>query len=365
LIRIAQPDIGDAEVAAVEAVLRSGQLAAGRVTRELEERFASDVSHTSEAIAVSNGTAALHIALLARDIGPGDEVITTPFTFQATANMILATGARPVFVDVGNDANIDPSLIEGAITPRTKAIMPVHLYGRLCDMNAIADIAERHDLALIEDAAQAHGAALDGRSAGSWGTGCFSFYATKNMMSGEGGMITTNDAPLADRLRRIRSHGESERYHSTEIGFNYRMTDITSAIALEQLKKLPAMTEARRRNAAFLSQHLRGVDLPREPREPQACVWHLYTIHVPRGRDGLARTLREAGIEAGVYYPRTLPEQKLYSDLGYTTEEFPRARRLSREVLSLPVHPGLTEADLAHIVETVNLWAETQTAVSK
>jgi dTDP-4-amino-4,6-dideoxygalactose transaminase len=365
LIRIAQPDIGDAEVAAVEAVLRSGQLAAGRVTRELEERFASEVSHTAEAVAVASGTAALHVALLAHNIGLDDEVITTPFTFQATGNMILATGARPVFVDVRDDANIDPSLIEAAISPRTRAIMPVYLYGRICDMDAIEAIAERHGLAVIEDAAQAHGAAMGGRSAGSWRTGCFSFYATKNMMSGEGGMITTNDAGLADRLHRIRSHGESQRYHSTEVGFNYRMTDITSAIALEQLKKLPAMTEARRRNAAYLSENLRGVGLPPEPREPEACVWHLYTIRVASGRDELVKTLREAEVEAGIYYPRTLPEQKLYADLGYTSEDLPVARRLSHEVLSLPVHPALSPADLEKIVETVNRWAEKQTAAAK
>lgn len=295
MIRIAQPDIGEEEIRAVEAVLRSGRLAAGPVTRELEERFAAEVSHTSEAIAVSNGTAALHVALLGHGIGAGDEVITTPYTFQATANMILASGARPVFVDIADDANIDASLIEAAISPRTKAIMPVYLYGRLADMAAIGDIAARHGLAVIEDAAQAHGASTDGRFAGGFGTGCFSFYATKNMMSGEGGMITTNDAELAARMRRIRSHGESERYNSTELGFNYRMTDITSAIALAQLTKLPEYTAARRRNAAYLTQHLKGVVTPPEPADPESCVWHLYTVRVPSGRDELIASLQAAG----------------------------------------------------------------------
>lgn len=357
MIRIAQPDVGDEEVRAVEAVLRSGRLAGGPVTQELEQRFAAEVSHTSEAVAVANGTAALHVALLAHDVGEGDEVITTPYTFQATANMILAVGARPVFVDIGEDANIDASLIEEAISPRTKAIMPVYLYGRIADAAAIEAIAHRHGLAVIEDAAQAHGSSQNGRYAGSFGTGCFSFYATKNLMSGEGGMVSTNDPAIAARLRRIRSHGESERYHSTELGFNYRMTDIASAIALEQLKKLPAHTAARRRNAAYYSEHLHGVTLPPLPADDGACVWNLYTIRVAGGRDDLMAALKDAGIEAGLYYPRTLPDQKLYADLGYTNEGLPLARRFTQEALSLPVHPGLSEADLAHIVETVNAWA--------
>lgn len=365
MIRIAQPDITDAEIRAVEAVLRSGRLAGGPVTRELEERFAAEVSHTSEAVAVANGTAALHVALLAHGIGPGDEVITTPYTFQATANMILAVGARPVFVDIAEDANIDVSLIEEAVTPRTKAIMPVYLYGRIADAPAIQEIADRHGLAVIEDAAQAHASEIAGRRAGSFGSGCFSFYATKNLMSGEGGMISTNDAELAARMRRIRSHGESERYHSTELGFNYRMTDITSAIALEQLKRLPEMTAKRRRNAAYYTAHLRGVVLPPEPVEPAASVWNLYTIRVPEGRDALMKALQNAGIEAGIYYPRTLPEQRLYADLGYTSEDFPVARRYSREAISLPVHPGLSDADLEHIVATINAWTAARPAASK
>ena len=365
MIRIAQPDVTEDEVGAVEAVLRSGRLAGGPVTRELEERFAAEVSQTREAVAVSNGTAALHVALLAHDVGPGDEVITTPYTFQATANMILATGARPVFVDISEDANIDVSLIEPAISQRTKAIMPVYLYGRIANAPAIEGIAQRYGLAVIEDAAQAHASAIGGRRAGSFGSGCFSFYATKNLMSGEGGMISTNDAALAARMRRIRSHGESERYHSTEIGFNYRMTDFASAIALEQLKKLPRMTEARRRNAAYYNAHLQGVVLPPAPAEPEACVWNLYTIRVPEGRDELMKHLLDAGIEAGLYYPRTLPEQKLYADLGYTSEDYPVARRYSREALSLPVHPGLSEDDLKAIVAAVNGWTAGRTAASK
>jgi perosamine synthetase len=355
VIRIARPLLGEEERRAVLAVLESGQLAAGPRVRELEERFAREVAGAALAVAVANGTAALHAALLAHGIGPGDEVITTPFTFQATANMVLATGARPVFVDVAEDGNIDASLIEAAVTSRTRALLPVDLYGRLCDMDAIAAIASRHGLALIEDACQAHGASLAGRPAGSFGTGCFSFYATKNVTAGEGGVVTTSDPALAERLRLLRSHGEVERYHSAVLGYNYRLTEVAAALALAQLDRLAAHTEARRRNAAYLSARLRGVLTPPEPPEPGACVWHLYTVRVPRGRDALQAHLRGRGIESAVYYPLPVPAQKLYRDLGYEVCA-PVADRLSREVLSLPVHPGLSQADLDRIVEAVNEW---------
>jgi dTDP-4-amino-4,6-dideoxygalactose transaminase len=356
MIRIAEPRIGDAERAAVLAVLESGQLTNGPVTKQLEEAFARDVSHTSEAVAVSSGTAALHLALLAHGVGPGEEVITTPFSFQATANMILATGARPVFVDVTEDGNIDASLIEAAVTSKTKALLPVDLYGRLCDMPALCVIAERHGLAMIEDAAQAHGAQVGGRRAGSFGTGCFSLYATKNMTAGEGGLVTTDDPDLAERVRRLRSHGEIGRYESAELGYNYRITEVGAALALAQLDGLDAANEARRRNAAYLSQHLRGVTLPPEPVEPAAHVWHQYTVRVAEGRDALQAHLRERGIQAVVYYPHTLPSQALYRQLGYDDAALPVARRLAAEVLSLPVHPALSAKDLETIVEAVNEW---------
>ena len=360
MIRISQPVIGEAERQAVLDVLASGQLAAGPVTKRFEEAFAREVSSTREAVAVANGTAALHLALLAHEIGAGDEVITTPFTFQATGNMILATGARPVFVDVGEDGNIDPSLVEAAITPKTKALLPVDLYGRMCDMPALSAIAQRRGLAMIEDAAQAHAASIGGKRAGSFGTGCFSLYATKNLMSGEGGVITTDDTALADKLRRLRSHGESERYTSVELGYNYRTTDIASAIGLAQLDRLDEMTAKRRANAAYLTKHLRGVITPPEPVEPSAHVWHQYTIRAPEGRDALRAHLREHEIESGIYYPKPLPAQPLYTGLGYSDEAFPVARQLASEVLSLPVHPQLSEADLERIVETVNEWAESR-----
>lgn len=356
MIKISQPQIGEAEREAVLAVLASGRLANGPVTRELEAAFARDISRTREAVAVSSGTAALHLALLAHGVGPGDEVITTPFSFQATANMILATGARPVFVDVGEDGNIDASRVEAAMTAKTKALLPVHLYGRICDMAMLCAIAERHGLALIEDTAQAHGAELGGRRAGSFGTGCFSLYATKNVTAGEGGVVTTDDAALAKRLRRLRSHGEDERYESVELGYNYRLPETSAAIALAQLSRLEELTQTRRANAAVLSARLKGVGLPEKPSRSEEHVWHQYTIRVAQGRDALQTHLRDKGIETAVYYPKTLPAQKLYRDLGYDEAAFPVARRLADEVLSLPVHPGLGEEDLSRIIDAVNAW---------
>jgi perosamine synthetase len=356
VIRLAQPQIGEAEREAVLAVLASGRLANGPVTRDLETTFARDVSHTREAVAVSSGTAALHLALLAHDVGPGDEVITTPFSFQATANMILATGARPVFVDVGEDGNVDAPKVEAAITPQTKALLPVHLYGRMCDMAALCAIASRHGLALIEDAAQAHGAEQSGRRAGSFGTGCFSLYATKNVTAGEGGIVATDDATLAQRLRRIRSHGEDERYESVELGYNDRIPEMSAALALAQLSRLEEFTRARRRNAEKLSAGLRGVEPPPMPSHPEEHVWHQYTVRVAQDRDALRAHLREEGIETAIYYPKTLPAQKLYRDLGYDDASFPVARCLADEVLSLPVHPGLSETDLQRIIDAVNAW---------
>jgi perosamine synthetase len=357
MIKISEPSIGETERRAVLDVLDSGQLVNGAVTRRLETEFSAQLSRTREAVAVSSGTAALHLALLAHDIGPGHEVITPAFSFQATANMVLAVGARPVFVDVNPDGNIDASLIAAAITSRTRAILPVHLFGRCCDMLAVCDIAGRNRLVVIEDAAQAHAAELDGRRVGSFGTGCFSLYATKNLTAAEGGVITTDDPDLAHRLRRLRNHGEGERYDSAELGFNYRMTEMGAALALAQLPRLPELTLARRNNAAYLSSHLQGVGVPPAPGQPEQHVWHQYTIRVGNGRDQLRDYLAQQGIQSSVYYPKPLPAQKLYRKLGYDDSAFPMARSLSQQLLSLPVHPGLTQSNLEHIVKAVNSWA--------
>jgi perosamine synthetase len=358
MIPIARPLIGDEEEAAVLAALYSDRLAQGQRVRELEERFASFCG-TREAVAVSSGTAALMTALAVHGLGPGDEVITTPFTFAATANAVLFTGARPVFVDVrADDFNIDPSLIETKITPKTRALLPVHLYGQTCDMEAIMSIARRHGLFVVEDAAQAHGARVDGKVAGSFGTGCFSFYATKNMTTGEGGMITTGDPAIAEKARRFRSHGESSRYVSESLGYNFRMTEILAAIGLAQLRMLPERNEQRRANAAYLTEHLHDVITPKEM-QGRYHVYHQYTVRVPSpdgtstARDALAAKLTEAGIQTKVFYPVPVYRQPLYLDLGYR-DRLSVAEQLSREVLSLPVHPALSPDDLKTIVGAVN-----------
>src|SRR5437016_1060546 len=250
MILVARPLLDEEEKVAVLRVLRSGQLAQGNYIAAFERLFA-EVCHVREAIAVSSGTAALHLALLAHGIGPGDEVITTAFSFAATANVILLVGATPVFVDIEPDTyTLDPALVEAAITPHTKAIMPVHLYGNPCDMKQLEVFARDYGLVIIEDACQAHAAAIDGKPVGSFGTGCFSFYATKNMTTGEGGMVTTNDPEIAERVRLLRSHGQKERYYHVTPGYNLRMTEIQAALGLAQIEKLEGFTEQRIANAA-------------------------------------------------------------------------------------------------------------------
>ncbi|MBM4431649.1 MAG: DegT/DnrJ/EryC1/StrS family aminotransferase, partial [Chloroflexi bacterium] len=249
MIPIARPVIGEEEKQAVLAVLESGMLAQGQQVRAFEEAFA-EYCGVKYAVATSSGTTALHTALLAHGVGPGDEVITTPFTFIASANSILFTGARPVFVDIEEDSyNINPTLIEEKITSRTKAILPVHLYGNPCDLEAIMTIADRHGLIVIEDACQAHGASVHGKKVGSFSTGCFSFYPTKNITTAEGGMITTDDDAVAERARLIRQHGMRKRYYHEVLGYNFRLTDIQAAIGLAQLGKLPEWTAKRIANA--------------------------------------------------------------------------------------------------------------------
>ena len=258
MIPIARPQMGEEEKERVWQALDSGSLAQGPRVREFEEAFAAYIG-VEHAVATSSGTTALHLALLGYGIGAEDEVITVSFTFIASANSILYTGARPVLVDIDErDFCIDPARIEAAITPRTKAIMPVSLYGQPADMTAIAEIAERHGLAVIEDACQAHGASIGDRRSGTWGAGTFSFYPTKNMTTGEGGAMTTDDAELAARVRLLREHGMNVRYHHDIVGYNFRMTDIAASIGLAQLQKLPANNERRRQIAARYDAELRG-----------------------------------------------------------------------------------------------------------
>ena len=272
MISISAPMLGQEEKQAILQVIDSGQLAQGKRVKAFEEAFAA-VCGVKHAVATSSGTTALH--------GPGDEVITTPFTFIASANAAVFTGARPVFVDIDERSyNIDPCRIEAAITPRTKAILPVHLFGNPCDMDAIMAIAKKHGLIVIEDACQAHGATVQGRKVGSFGTGCFSFYPTKNITTAEGGIVTTDDDTIADRLRLIRSHGQRERYYHESIGYNFRMTEIQAAIGLAQLEKLASFTRARQEHARYLSERLQGVVTPTFAPGHEH-VFHQYTIRVP------------------------------------------------------------------------------------
>jgi dTDP-4-amino-4,6-dideoxygalactose transaminase len=248
--------------------------------------------------------------------------------------------------------NVDAGLIEAAITPRTKAILPVHLFGNPCDMEQIMAIAGRHGLAVIEDACQAHGASVMGRAVGSFGTGCFSFYPTKNVTTAEGGMITTNDDSVADRARLLRSHGQRQRYYHEIIGYNFRMTEIQAAIGVVQLGKLQQFNTARRANAAYLTSHLKGVVTPTE-QPGRAHVYHQYSIRISEGRDELAEHLKQRGIGTMVYYPVPVHKQVAYQRLGYD-DHLPVAEQVSQQILALPVHPALTQADLQTIVEGVN-----------
>lgn len=358
MIPIAKPLIGEEERQAVLEVLDSGMLAQGPRVKAFEEAFAG-MCGVGHAVATSSGTTALHTALLAHEIGPGDEVITTPFTFIASANSILFVGARPVFVDIDPITfNMEPNLVEAAITPRTKAIMPVHLFGLPTDMGPIMELAERHGLVVIEDACQAHGAEYKGKRAGSFGTGTFSLYPTKNVTAAEGGMITTDDDQIAKNCRAIRQHGMRRRYYHDELGFNFRMTDVHAAIGLAQLEKLEQFNTMRTANARFLSQNLEGVVTPVVP-DGYKHVFHQYTIRVLDGRrDELAAHLKENGVGYGIYYPVPIHRQTYYvSELGYD-DDLPEAERAAEEVLSLPVHPALEREDLERIVRTVNEFTE-------
>lgn len=354
MINIAKPLIGEEEKQAVLEVLDSGMIAQGPRVKAFEAAFA-EMCNVKHAVATTSGTTALHVALLCHQIGPGDEVITTPFTFIASANSILYTGARPVFVDIDPITyNIDPNLIEAAITPRTKAIMPVHLFGLSANMDVIMEIAGRYNLHVIEDACQAHGASVNGQQVGSFGTGTFSLYPTKNITSAEGGMITTNDDKIAEDARVIRQHGMRRRYYHDELGYNFRMTDVHAAIGLVQLKKLDQFNRARKENARYLTANLQGVITPTIP-EGYEHVFHQYTIRVPDGkRDALIEYLRDHEIGCGVYYPVPINKQTYYVEhLGYD-QQLPEAECAAEEVLSLPIHPALTHSDLEKIAATVN-----------
>lgn len=355
LIPPAQPIIGAEEREAVDRVMRSGMLAQGPEVAAFEKEFSPFVNGR-HCVAVNSGTSALHMAFLAVGIGQGDEVIVPSFSFAATANSVSLTGATPVFADIEEDYfNIDPGHVEALITPRTKAIMPVHLYGHPANMSALKAICEKHNVLLLEDAAQAHAATFGGIPVGAFGLAAsFSFYPTKNMTSGEGGMVTTPSDEVARNVRLLRNQGMERRYENEVVGFNTRMTDIHAAIGRVQLTKLMGWTKQRQDNAAFLSANISGVVVP--PVAPEAThVYHQYTIRVvDHSRDRFAEELTKLGVGSGVYYPtpiHRLPSFGLSLDL-------PTTESVAKQCLSLPVHPSLSKSDLEKIVESVNSVAK-------
>jgi len=341
--------------AAVLDVFASAQFVLGPAVSNFEKRFAA-FCHTSEAIGTSSGTSALHLALLAAGVGPGDEVITVPFTFVATAAAIEYAGARPVFVDVEPDYwTMDPARIEAAITPRTKAILPVHLYGQPADMDPILEIAKARGIPVVEDACQAHGSDYKARRCGSMGLlGCFSFYPGKNLGAyGEGGAVTTNDPALAAKVRSLRAWGEEVRYEHKYRGFNYRMDGVQGAVLGVKLGHVEAWTQARRQRAAWYAEQLAGsgVGLPVE-RASCRHVYHQFILRVPH-RDAVRASLATAGVQTGVHYPIPIHLQPAYRDLGYAPGAFPVCEAVASEVLSIPIYPELTEAQVAQVASSL------------
>lgn len=357
-IPIAQPLVGEEGARAVADVLRSGMLAQGSVVTEFEDRFA-EYCGVSHAVGVNSGTAALHAALLAAGIGPGDSVIVPAFTFFATASCVSMCGATPLFADVDpRTFNIDPDSVSSLIGPKTRAIIAVDLFGQPFDLRALRALCDDHDLVLIEDAAQAHGAEYHGRRAGSLGDlSCFSFYPTKNMTTGEGGMVTTDDDTLAERVRLLINHGQSQKYLHSVVGYNYRMTNIAAAIGLVQLGRVEEFNERRIKNARYLDSHLAGTGLATPYTAPGVRhVYHQYVVKVPGdyplSRDALMSALADAGVGTAVHYPIPINRQPVYESAS-NRASCPVSDDLAASVLSLPVHPAVSDEDLEFICDTV------------
>jgi len=349
----------DEILAAVAEVLDSGQYILGPKVAELEEKIAA-LCECKFAVGVSSGTDALLCSLMSLDIGPGDEVITTPFTFFATAGSIVRVGAKPVFVDIDpRTYNINPALIQEAVTPRTKAIIPVHLFGQMCDMDPIMDITRKYGLYVIEDAAQAIGATYKGRKAGSIGTvGCFSFFPSKNLgAAGDAGMIVTNDAALYERIKIMRTHGARPKYYHKYVGGNFRLDPIQAAILLIKLPHLGEWTEARRRNAAYYDSRFAGTSIILPYISPHChSVYNQYVIRLDQ-RDHLMAHLKAEGVGCEVYYPLSMHEQDCFAGLGYRSEAYPESSRAAREVLALPIYPELFEAQREFVADIVVIIA--------
>ncbi len=364
MIPITSVKFGTEEEELVLSVLRSGSIAQGQVVKRLEDRFA-EMAGVKHAVAVNNGTTALVAALEVLDLQPDDEVVTTPFTFVATVNAILEAGASVTFADIrSEDFNLDPDAVAQKITQRTKALMPVHLYGQMADMDPLVTIAGNHNLTIIEDAAQSHFARYHDACAGSFGIGTFSFYATKNLTTGEGGVVTTNDDQVADRLRILRNQGMRERYVYEVAGHNYRLTDLQAALAIPQLNRYDATVSARKSHAATLNaglENVPGIIVPREL-PGRSHVWHQYTVRITEdsalSRDEFAAKLHEAGVGTGIYYPKLIGDYDAYrNNPRVNLTETPVAARVASQVLSLPVHQWLNDDEISFIIDTVSTLA--------
>ena len=350
--------------AAIARTLDNCSFCLGPDVAQFEKDFAKFCG-AQHALGFNSGTSALHVAMRLLNVGPGDEVITTPYTFIATSWAISYCGAKPVYVDIDEATfNLDPKLIEKAITPRTKAVLPVHLYGQPFDVDAIAAICKKHNLPFVEDAAQAHGAKYKGKTIGTFGAvSCFSFYPAKNLGAcGEGGALVTNDAALAARAKSLREHGSTVRYHHDEVGYNYRLEGIQGAVLGVKLKHLDAWTRGRQRVAARYAELLKDTPLQLPTVTPgNESAWHLYTVRSPR-RDELKKHLDANGIGNAVHYPMPLHLQKAYAHLGHRLGDFPVAEKASREVLSLPMFPELTDAQIQRVADVVKDFFKTSPA---
>lgn len=360
MIPISALRFGAEEENAVLAVIRSGVIAQGPVVAEFERRFA-ELAGTKHAVALNNGTTTLIAALRILGLREGDEVITSPFTFVATLNAILDAGATPVFADIrAEDFNLDPTSVRSLVTDKTKVLMPVHLYGQMADMNPLVEIANEFGLQIVEDSAQSHGATYYGKPAGSYGLGSFSFYATKNLTTGEGGMVTTDNDDHAEKLRILRNQGMRQRYQYEIAGNNFRLTDLQAALVIPQLDSYQNTVTKRQRNARFLSKHLSGIEGLHLPQElpGRKHVWHQYTVRIDAGaavsRNKFIEGLDAAGIGHGIYYPKLVFDYPPFrSHPSVKIPRVPVAAAVVEQVVSLPVHVYLSEGELLHIVDTV------------